>query len=188
MRPFRSRATTACGTATKIARACPAGHPNRPSGALPTVQCDRPAYSRIAARPRSPATRAAKPAFAVSEITPSGNDGYLREPGGWSRREAVIAEGDGADVDDRQIATVSLTSHRQGIARSPASATISPPRSPLRYASRVVCAITSRAPASLHRSTWLIKGLSKHADCWIIVLVKRRVVQDCSAWKIRSEC
>ena len=26
---------------------------NRPSGALPTVQCDRPAYSRIAARPRS---------------------------------------------------------------------------------------------------------------------------------------
>ena len=122
--------------------------------------------------------------FAESPV----NGRYLREAAGWNRREAVIAEGDGADVDDRQIATVSLTSHRQGIARSPASATISPPRSPLRYASRVVCAITSRAPASLHRSTWLIKGLSKHADCWIIVLVKRRVVQDCSAWKIRSEC
>ena len=53
--------------------------------------------------------------------------------------------------------------------------TISPPCSPLRCASRVACAITSRAPGLRPPCwfNWLMKGLSKHADCWIIVLVRR---------------
>jgi hypothetical protein len=48
----------------------------------------RPAgiFSNFRSTSITPATRAAKPAFAVSEITPSGNDGYLRIPDGWSRR------------------------------------------------------------------------------------------------------
>jgi hypothetical protein len=87
------------------------------------------------------------------------------------RREAVIAEGDGADVDDRQIATVSLTSSGYRAITGLGDDLAAALALTLCFQGRM--RDHKSGPRSLHRSTWLIKGLSKHADCWIIVLVKK---------------